>query len=77
MKWKKLDLRRLEGGCFVNSARPIPHLGRRTVVRKMETMAVDWLVVLLDLLVVVLDQQMMVNGDGDGEKGAGGAVFFK
>ena len=37
----------------------------------------DWLVVLLDLLVVVLDQQMMVNGDGDGEKGAGGAVFFK
>ena len=26
MKWKKLDLRRFEGGCFVNSARPIPHL---------------------------------------------------
>ena len=83
MKWKKLDLRRLEGGCFVNSARPIPHLGRRTVMRKMETMvmvmgvAVDWLVVLLDLLVVVLDQQMMVNGDGDGDERAGGAVFFK
>ena len=43
----------------------------------METMAVDWLVVLLDLLVVVLDQQMMENGDGDGDEGAGGAVFFK
>ena len=52
-------------------------------MRKMETMvmvmgvAVDWLVVLLDLLVVVLDQQMMENGDGDGDEGAGGAVFFK
>ena len=84
MKWKKLDLRRLEGGCFVNSARPIPHLGRWTVMRKMETamvmvmgVAVDWLVVLLDLLVVVLDQQMMEKGDGDGNEGAGGAVFFK
>ena len=26
MKWKKLDLRRLEGGCFVNSILPMPHL---------------------------------------------------
>ena len=26
MKWKKLDLRRFEGGCLVNSARPMPHL---------------------------------------------------
>ena len=71
MKWKKLDLRRLEGGCFVNSARPIPHLGRRTVVRKMATM------VMVMGVVVVLDQQMMENGDGDGDEGAGGAVFFK
>ena len=59
MKWKKLDLRRFEGGCFVNSARPIPHLGRRTLVRKMATMVMVMGVV-VDWLVVVLEQQMMV-----------------
>ena len=29
MKWKKFDFLRLEGGCLVNSARPMEHLGRQ------------------------------------------------
>ena len=37
----------------------------------------DWLVVLLDLLVLVPDQQMMVNGDGDGDVWGRGCSHFQ
>ncbi len=29
IKWKKFDFRKLEGGCFVNSARPMEHLKQK------------------------------------------------
>ena len=31
MKWKKFDFRKFEGGCFVNSARPIEHLKQKVI----------------------------------------------